>query len=84
MIFTQNNRFKPELAYHVLSFDVNVHRFVAVETVKEEAVWPGNILNDRHCTDYRLLFLHNKMACYRRLISCSIPRQDFYPITPRG
>ena len=40
--------FEPELTYHFLTLYVNVHRFVAIETVEEEPIWPCNPFNRWH------------------------------------
>jgi hypothetical protein len=39
---------QPILAYHFLALNVDMLRLIAVETIKEEPVWAGNILDGWH------------------------------------
>jgi hypothetical protein len=51
------NRLEPELTCVVLAFNVNVRRFIAIETREKEPVWTGDAFDTRHtarCAPYAI------------------------------
>jgi hypothetical protein len=47
-VLSKLNRFEPELADHFLTFDVNMHRLIAVEAIEEKTVRTGNPFDSGH------------------------------------
>jgi hypothetical protein len=52
VISREFKRLQLELTCHFLKLRVNMHRFIAVETVKEKSVWARNILIEGTAGNY--------------------------------
>lgn len=62
-VSAQCYRLNPKLAGHSAPLDMYMHGLIAVETVEEEAIGTGNVLDRWHCEILYFIFDARQAGC---------------------